>query len=529
MKSPGPHNGHRYIKEQDRLVTETSFQKVLSSNKKRPESRDNNNNNNNNNNTNNKILQPIWDHNFNKAMLLSPVKFHSSSSGSSNGKATNSNNVEDIFKSLLKSNKHHHSNSKSSFVTNIDRPNTPTTYTNTNTHSTLSIISTPDINNTINVNDDNDGNDDNDIDLMINSPLKKSNSEVWFKLKKLWVSVSLELKHAGQDITYDDLLEISTMKECPPHMMHLLGYFLALLGKNADWPGICTFLFRNLQWWLQLIKSIDTSVCSISRCEKAHELKMMDPDMYPPICNMKISVPIFKIIRWVNAFDFLILIIMEINKDINSGTTKTNSKKKKISKNNNVLQYFGIGPDDHLEMLNIFMEAEEDDKYCKSDKDNEDDNNNEQPSHQNIDTSNINNNRKNVTFDVVDDTIKTNEGNKNSSNDDDYNDDDYNDDYENDETHDFEKDEARDDTNDRKIDDNDNANDTNASTTNANDTNANANANDNNAKDTNANDTNASTTNANDTNPNDTNANDTNTEARVDGDIDHKVILLLSF
>jgi len=477
MKSPGPHNGHRYIKEQDRLVTETSFQKVLHSNKKRPESRDNNNNNNNN-----KILQPIWDHNFNKAMLLSPIKF----SSSSNGKTTSSNNVEDIFKPLLKSSKHHHSNSKSSFVTNIDRPNTPTTYTNTNTntHSSLSIISTPDINNSIDVNDDNDN--DNDIDLMINSPLKKSNSEVWFKLKKLWVSVSLELKHAGQDITYDDLLEISTMKECPPHMMHLLGYFLALLGKNADWPGICTFLFRNLQWWLQLIKSIDTSVCSISRCEKAHELKMMDPDMYPPICNMKISVPVFKIIRWVNAFDFLILIIMEINKDINSGTTKTNSKKKKNNKNNNVLQYFGIGPDDHLEMLNIFMEAEED-EYCKNDKDNEDNNDNEEPSHQNIDTSNNNIiiNRKNVTFDVVD-TIKTNEGNKNSSNDDDYMDDDYNDDYENDETHDFEKDEAREDTNDKQIDDNNNAT-------------------------------------ANSTNVSD----NTNTEARIDGDIDHKVILLL--
>jgi hypothetical protein len=118
---------------------------------------------------------------------------------------------------------------------------------------------------------------------------------------------------------------------------------------------------------------------------------------------------------------------MEINKDIKS-SVNINTTKKKKKDNNNVLAYFGIGQHENLEMLNIFLEDEDnkkEDDFMQLDHVDQATTDNYSSSY-----------KKNVTFreNNIDSTKdKSNFTNINSNNNEEYADDDYNDDYENDE------------------------------------------------------------------------------------------------
>lgn len=132
--------------------------------------------------------------------------------------------------------------------------------------------------------------------------------------EQLWTTIFGELREAGADIQYAELVELASMSH--PHILveSVVIYLCLLLGIKPDWETAKRSLFKQVFPLLKFIREVDPVTIPPRRLKKARRLKDTSLGALSIHSIEVLNKSASKVMRWVLAFDAIAKVILSAEK-----------------------------------------------------------------------------------------------------------------------------------------------------------------------------------------------------------------------
>lgn len=132
--------------------------------------------------------------------------------------------------------------------------------------------------------------------------------------ERLWATIFSELRDAGTDIQYAELVELASVSH--PHILveSVVGYLCILLGIKPDWETAKRSLFKQIYPLLKFIREVDPVTIPPRRLKKARKLKETNLGALSVQSIEVLNRSASKLMRWLLAFDSIAKVILSADK-----------------------------------------------------------------------------------------------------------------------------------------------------------------------------------------------------------------------